>query len=184
MDQNDHGISLAGLDLPGREKPSLNVEPFVSPLKILAFPPRRRLSGIVAGQLAPFIDRSGPDIRWRFIAAAGCRCEFAILGDGKVREVAKGGRPLCLSDCPHELSVISSGNTSASDCSAKDGPARQKSELTSLCDPRVRSYLVAIGWDGKQVATRNPSSLIKPVKAIDLPSGDQREPPPREKACR
>ena len=39
MNENDHGIFLAGFDARRREKPSLNVKSFVSPLKVLSFAP-------------------------------------------------------------------------------------------------------------------------------------------------
>ena len=38
----------------------------------------------------PFTNRSGPNFRRHFVAAAGRRRDFAILGEGKVREIAKG----------------------------------------------------------------------------------------------
>src|SRR5437773_384405 len=33
--------------------------------------------------------RSGPDFRWRFKSAAFCGCEFAILGNSKVRKITE-----------------------------------------------------------------------------------------------
>src|SRR5450631_111135 len=101
MDHNDHRIPLAGLNLLWRKKPSLNAKFFVSPLKIQCFAPGRSLSAIVAGQRAPFPDRSSPDLGRRFKAAAGGGRDFAILGDSKVREVAEGVDTFCaLPDCP------------------------------------------------------------------------------------
>src|SRR5713101_863398 len=90
MDENDHGIFLARLHLNGWQKTPLNVEAVVRPLKILGFAPRGILSGIVAGQPPPIADRSSPDLRWRFKAAAFCGREFAILGNSKVREITEG----------------------------------------------------------------------------------------------
>src|SRR6266699_5788429 len=89
MDENDHGIFLAGLHVPRRQKPALNVEAVVHPLKILGFAPSRRLRGVVAGQLTPLTDRSSPDLRWRLKAAAFCGREFAILGNSKVRKITE-----------------------------------------------------------------------------------------------
>ena len=90
MDENDHGIFLAGLHLPRCQKPALNVETVVRPLKVLSFAPRWRLRSIVARQLAPITDRSSPDLRWRFKAAAFCGCQFTILGNSEVREITEG----------------------------------------------------------------------------------------------
>src|SRR6266568_5026794 len=89
MDENNHGIFLAGLQSPRRQNPALNVEAVVRPLKVLAFAPCRRLRSVVAGQLAPITDRSSPDLRWRFKAAAFCDREFAILGNSKVRKITE-----------------------------------------------------------------------------------------------
>src|SRR6266849_52746 len=94
MDENDHGIFLARLHLNGWQKPPLNVQAVVRPLKILGFAPGGSLSGVVAGQLAPITDRSSPNLRWRFKAAAFCGREFAILGNSKVREITEGVKVL------------------------------------------------------------------------------------------
>src|SRR6476660_5376324 len=38
----------------------------------------------------PFTNRSGPNFRRHFVAAAGRGRDFPILGEGEVREIAKG----------------------------------------------------------------------------------------------
>src|SRR6266705_5416607 len=102
MDQEDHRTFFAGLHFRGREKPSLNVEPVVRPLKVLGFAPRRRLRGVVAGQLAPFTDRPGPNFGWRFISAPDHGENLAIFRDGKVREIAESVKTFgAFPDCQH-----------------------------------------------------------------------------------
>src|SRR6266566_9250285 len=93
MDQDDHRIFFAGLHpatAGRREKPSLNPEPIVRPLEVLGLTPRGSLSRVVSRQLSPFTDRPSPNFGRCFIGApdgGGC---LAILGEGKVREIAKG----------------------------------------------------------------------------------------------
>ena len=40
MDENNHGIFLAWLDFRRRQKPALNIEAFIHPLKAFGFTPR------------------------------------------------------------------------------------------------------------------------------------------------
>ena len=64
------GYFLSGLNFRRWEKPSLDIESFVRPLKAFRFAPGSGLSGVVIRELAPFPDRSGPDLRRRLVGAA------------------------------------------------------------------------------------------------------------------
>src|SRR5438445_8008362 len=90
MDQDYHGIFLAGLHFRGRDKPSLDVKPVVLPLKVLGLTPDRRLTHIVIRQLLPFTYLPKPDLGRRFETAPDHGRVFYTAHESKIRKVSKG----------------------------------------------------------------------------------------------
>src|SRR6266487_2749633 len=158
MDENDHGIFFAGLYLNGWEKPALNVEAVVRPLKILGFAPLRRLRRVVAGQLAPITDRSGPNLRWRFKVAAFCGREFAIPGNSEGRKITEGVKILrAFPNRSHRIIGERQfrDRTCAADYLVEKDPIRrlpEKRTYRAFATSRAVQRIMAVGRDSEQVA--------------------------------
>src|SRR6476660_5375337 len=82
----------------------------------------------------PFTNRSGPNFRRHFVAAAGCGRDFPILGEGEVREIAKGMNMLrAIPDRSHAIIAerqLRDRASAADNLRDKDAIRRQPKERT------------------------------------------------------